>query len=181
MNSKFRLTGIAWLFSILALALLLPAACTPAGNKAEEELRLEIQGLKTEINALKEKVAKLEASQQEILNFLAKPPPPPAAAVPPPPPEPLSVSQLLRDRERLQGARVTVRGMPGPVLVHHKTLLLKAPEGMVEVYFGNLPEVKTVHRLTSTTLDHPLTITGVLNSFPRGGANPRINAEAVEF
>lgn len=169
-----------WPLLVLALALLAPAACIP-DKKAQEELRQEIQGLKTEIIALKEKVTKLESGQQEILKLLANPPAPPAAAAPPPAPEPFTVSQLIREKERLQGTRVTVRAMPGPVVVHRKTLLLKAPEGVVEVYFGDLPDVKTVNRLTSTTLDQPLTITGVLNFSGRGGANLRITAEVVEF
>ena len=180
MKSWQRLTGMGWGALLLALALLAPAACTP-GNKAEEELRQEIQGLKTEINALKEKVTKLEAGQQEILNNLQKPAAPAAEAAPPEAGEALSVGQLIREKDRLQGTRVMVRGMPGPVLVHHKTLLLKAPEGVVEVYFGSLPDVKTVNRLTSTTLDQPLTVTGVLNFLPRRGGNLRITAEAVDF
>ncbi len=182
MQSKWKMTRNKWPLLVLALALLTPAACIP-DQKAQEELRQEIQGLKTEILALKEKVNKLEAGQQEILKILATPPAPPAppaAAAPPPVPEPFSVSQLIREKDRLQGTRVTVRGMPGPVTVHRKTLLLKAPEGTVEVFFGSLPDVQTVNRLTSTTLDQPLTITGVLNLSPRG-ANLSITAEVVEF
>jgi len=180
MNSGRRLPRSKWLLLVLALALLAPAACT-ADKKAQEELRQEIKGLKTEIIALKEKVTKLEAGQQEILSLLKNPPAPPAAATPPPAPEPFTVSQLIREKDRLLGTRVTVRALPGPVVVHRKTLLLKAPEGTVEVYFGSLPDVQTVNRLTSTTLDQPLTITGVLNIPARGGANLRITAEVVEF
>ena len=158
-----------------------------ADPKAQAELHKEIQGLRAEVKALQEKMTKLEAGQQEILQLLQKPsgppapPAPPAAAAPPPAPEPLTVSQLLRDKERFQGTRVTVRAMPGPVLVHRQTLFLKAPEGMVEVFFGSLPDVLTVNRLTSTTIDQPLTITGLVNLPPKGGGNLRINAEAIEF
>jgi len=187
MQFKRTLTRKAWPLLLLALALLAPAACMP-DQKAQEELRQEIQGLKTEINALKEKLAKLEAGQQQIIsgqqqitNLLANPPAPPAAAAPPLAPEPFTVSQLIQEKDRLQGTRVTVRAMPGPVVVHRKTMLLKAPEGVVEVYFGDLPDVKTVNRLTSVTMEHPLTITGVLNPPGRGGANLRITAEVVEF
>src|SRR4030042_2343491 len=180
MQSKRRLMGIKCLFLLLALALLAPAACTP-DRKAQEELRQEIQGLKTEIKALKEKVAKLESSQQEMLTSLQKPQAPAAAAGTPEPTETLSVDQILRDKERLQGSRVKVKGMQGTVLVHHKTILWKVAPGVVEVYFGGLPDVKAINRLTSTTLDQPLTFTGVLNLPPRGGGNPRITAEAVEF
>jgi hypothetical protein len=175
-----KMTGNKWPILVLALALLAPGACTP-DKKAQEEQRQQIQGLKTEVKALQGKMAKLEASQQEILLRLQKPAAPSASAVPPPAPEPLSVSQLLREKERFLGARVTIRGMPGPVLVHRQTLLLKAPEGMVEVYFGGLSDLQTVNRLTSTTLDQPLTITGMVNLPPRGGGNLKITAEAVEF
>ncbi|MHB8070165.1 MAG: hypothetical protein ACYDIC_19910 [Desulfobaccales bacterium] len=178
-----------WFLLFLTLALLAPAACIP-DKKAQEEQRQEIQGLKTEIialkeqiNALKEQVGKLEAGQQQIINLLANPPapPPPAAAAPPPVPEPFTVSQLLKEKERLLGTRVTVKALPGPVVVHRKTMLLKAPEGSVEVYFGDLPDVKTANRLTSTTLEQPLTITGVLSPPAGGGANLRITAEVIEF
>ncbi len=188
MKFKRRLTRNV-LFILLSLALLAPAACIP-DKKAQEEQRQEIQGLKTEIVALKgqiralqEQVAKMETGQQQIITLLANPPappPPPAAAAPPPPPEPFTVSQLIKEKDRLLGTRVTVKAMPGPVVVHRKTMLLSAPEGSIEVYFGDLPDVKTVNRLTSTTLDKPLTITGVIGP-PVGGANLRIIAEVVEF
>jgi hypothetical protein len=151
-------------------------------KKAQEELHKEIQGLKTEIKALQEKLAKLEAGQQEILSLLQKPQAPPAPAVAlPAAPEPLSVSQLLKNKERFMGTRVTVKGMPGPVVVHQQTMLLRAPEGMLEVYFGSLPDLKTVNRLTSTSLDQPLTITGLVNPPGKGGGSLRIIAEAIEF
>jgi hypothetical protein len=113
--------------------------------------------------------------------LIKNPPTPPAAAGPPPAPEPFTVSQLIREKDRLLGSRITVRDLPGPVVVHRKTLLLKAPEGVVEVYFGDLPDVKTVNRLTATSLDQPLTITGVLSPPTRRGGNLRIIAEVVEF
>jgi hypothetical protein len=78
---------------------------------------------------------------------------------------------------------VKVKGMPGPVMVHHKSLMLKSPQGMIEVLFGNLPDPKLVQSLSSAALDKPLTVTGVVNLPPaRGaGAQLQINAEAVEF
>jgi len=184
-NAKKRIKK--WPLLLLALALLAPAGCLP-DQKAQEEMRQEIKGLNTEtaalkkeITALKEQVTKLEAGQQEILALLKHPPAPPPGAAPPPGPEPFTVGQLIREKDRLLGTRVTVRDLPGPVVVHRKTLLLKAPEGVVEVYFGDLPDVKTVHRLTSTSLDQPLTITGVLSPPSRGGGNLRIIAEVIEF
>ena len=98
-------------------------------------------------------------------------------------PKLLTVAELLTSKDRYLGTRVKVKGMPGPVMVHHKSLMLKGPQGMVEVLFGNLPDPKLVQSLTSTTLDKPLTVTGVVNLPPaRGaGAQLQINAEAVEF
>lgn len=193
MPANQKISCKRWPLLLLALALLAPGACTP-DKKAQEELQKEIKGLKTEIKALQEKMGKLEAGQQEILRALlavrqpaAPPPLPPAPPagfkVPPPLPstELLTVSQLLKDKERYLGTRVVVRGEPGPVTVHRQSLLLKAPEGMVEVFFGGLPDVQAMNRLTSTTLDQPLTVTGIVNLPARGGGNLRITAEAVEF
>lgn len=183
--------GQGWLRSLahgvflgsLAVLLLLPA-CVP-GPQSNEELRKEIQGLKSEVASLKEKLAKVEAGQQAILDLLKKSgAPPEVAGLPetlPPGPQVLTVDQLLAAKERYLGTRVTVKGSVGPVLVHHKSLLLKAPQGLVEVFFGNLPDQKLVQRLTSTTLDQPITVTGVVGPSPKGGANLQIQAEAVEF
>ncbi len=180
MPTKFKNNIFNWLLILLALALL-PPGCAP-DKKAQEEMSQEIQGLKNEIKALHEKLAKLEAGQQEIILLLQRPAAaPPAAAAPRAPQEPMSVSQLLRDKALFQGLRVTVRGLPGPVLVHRQTLFLKAPEGMVEVYFGGLQDVQTINRLSSMALEQPLTVTGAVTIPPPGGGNPRINAEAVEF
>ena len=101
----------------------------------------------------------------------------------PPGPETLTVAQLLAGKDRYLGTRVKVKGMPGPVMVHHKSLMLKGPQGMVEVLFGNLPDPKLVQSLSSTALEKPLTVTGVVNLPPArgGGAQLQINAEAVEF
>jgi len=174
-------------FSLALLALLfLVPACPVETGKSNDEVRKEIQGLKSEVTSLKEKLAKVEADQQAILDLLKKSgaPPPEGAGTPetlPPGPEVLTVGQLLAAKERYLGARVTVKGSVGPVLVHHKSLLLKSPQGLVEVFFGNLPDQKLVQRLTSTILDQPITVTGVVGPSPKGGANLQIQAEAVEF
>lgn len=190
MSPARQKTGPKRCIWLLVLALLPLAACAP-DKKAEEELRREIQGLKTEIKALQDKVAQLEANQavqdrlarleaatQEILKEVAKPAPPPGPAAPPPP---LTIGQLLKEKEKYQGSRVTIQGMPGTVLVHHKTMLLKAPEGVVEVYYGALPDIKAINRLSSTILELPLTFTGTVNFPTKTGGHPRITAEAVEF
>ena len=179
------------LVTLLIILLLFPS-CSPS-NKADEELRGEIKDLKNEVKALGEKLDKLEVSQQALLMVLKKPAaaPPEAAATPPPPPQfqapavppPLTVSQLLAGKDQYLGARVTVKGEVGPVLVHHKSLLLKSPQGMVEVLFGKLPDVKQVQRLTSTPIDKALTVTGVvtLSPGPAGAAKLQITAEAIDF
>ena len=182
---------------ISLLILLLIAACSP-GVKSDEDLAREIKELKKEVQAVQEKLEKLQAGQQALLEGLKKPAPPAeAAAAPlqqpptsppspavaqPPGPQPLTISQLITGKDRYLGTRVTVRGAVGPVLVHHKSLLLKAPEGMVEVLFGKLPDEKMVHYLTSTTLEQPLTVTGMVSLPPKvGAAKLQINAEAIDF
>jgi hypothetical protein len=185
--------GIACRVVAGLLALLFLSACQPA-SKSEEELHKEIQGLKVQMAAMQEKLDRLQAGQQDILNLLKKPVSAPAPLLPPGPmvmpsqpqpqaPESLTVGQLLAGKDRYLGTRVTVKGMPGPVMVHHRSLMLKSPQGMVEVLFGNLPDPKLVQTLTSTPLNKPITVTGIVNLPPaRGaGAQLQINAEAVEF
>jgi hypothetical protein len=171
------------------MALVFLSACAPS-NQAEEELRKEIQALKAQVAAAQEKLDKVQAGQQTILELLKQPAPPaapPAAplAAPSQPsgPESLTVADLLASKDRYLGVRVKVKGMPGPVMVHHKSLMLKAPQGMIEVLFGSLPDPKLIQSLSSTALDKPLTVTGVVNLPPArgGGAQLQINAEAVEF
>ena len=177
--------GLRGRLPALLAALLLLSACGP-GAKSEEELRKEIQGLKAEVTAMKEKLDQVQAGQQAMLDLLKKPGlpmEPMAAPGQPPAAEMLSVGQLLEGKERYLGARVTVKGQVGPVMVHHKSLLLKSPQGMVEVLFGQLPDPKLVQSLTSITIDRPLTVTGVVSLPPPkgGGAKLQITAEAVEF
>jgi len=174
---------------VMLLTLVFLSACAPS-NQADEELRKEMQTLKAQVATLQEKLNQVQTGQQAILDLLKKPELPaalPAApvAVPSQPPgaESLTVAQLLASKDRYLGTRVKVKGMPGPVMVHHKSLMLKGPQGMVEVLFGNLPDPKMVQSLSSAALDKPLTVTGVVNLPPaRGaGAQLQINAEAVEF
>jgi type II secretory pathway component PulM len=170
---------------ILLTALLFLSACVPS-TTADEQARKEIKELKAQVAAMQAKLKQLEAKQQAILAQLQKPAP---AALPmmrpslPTPPKTLTVSELLENKDRYLGARVTVKGMPGPVMVHHKALMLQSPQGMVEVLFGKLPDQKAVQRLTSTTLDKPITVTGVVNpSMARGAVGQiQIDAEAVQF
>ncbi len=173
----------------LLMALLFLSACAPS-NQAEEELRKEMQALKAQVAAMQEKLNQVQTGQQAILDQLKLPAPVAAPLAGPlalpgqlPASATLSVAQLLESKDRYLGTRVKVMGAVGPVMVHHKSLMLKSPQGMVEVLFGNLPDPKLVQTLTSTPLDKPLTVTGMVNLGPARGAAAQlqINAEAVEF
>jgi hypothetical protein len=177
---------------VTLMALVFLSACTPS-DQAVEELRKEVQALKTQMAVTQEKLSQVQTGQQAIMDLLKKsePAPAPQASTAPPPmvipapaaPEPLTVGDLLAAKDRYLGTRVKVKGMPGPVMVHHKSLMLKSPQGMIEVLFGNLPDPKVVQSLTSATLDKPLTVTGVVNLPPAKGAGAQLQiaAEAVEF
>jgi hypothetical protein len=169
----------------LLMTLLFLSACAPA-SKSDEELRKEVQALKTQMAAMQEKLNQVQTDQQAILALLKKPAlPAEPLAMPalPPAAESLTVDKLLASKDRYLGARVKLKGMVGTVMVHHKSLMLKSNQGMVEVLLGNLPDPKVVQKLTSTTLDKPITVTGVVNLAPSQGAGAQfqINAEAVEF
>ncbi len=170
---------------VTVMALVFLSACAPP-NQAVEELRKEIQGLKAQVTAMQEKLNQMQAGQQALLDQLQKPAPPaapPVEVVQPPGPATLTVAELLASKDRYLGTRVKVKGMPGPVMVHHKSFMLKGPQGMVEVLYGNLADPKMVQTLSSAALDKPLTVTGVVNLPPArsGGAQLQITAEAVEF
>ncbi|MFA4903966.1 MAG: hypothetical protein WC600_14630 [Desulfobaccales bacterium] len=169
----------------LVMALVFLSACTPSSQE-EEELRKEIQALKAQVTTMQDKLNQLQGGQQAIIEMMkqpASPPEPMGMPSPPQAPDPLTVAQLLASKDRYLGTRVTVKGAVGPVMMHHKSLMLKSPQGMVEVLFGNLPDPKLIQTLNSTALDKPITVTGVVNLPPaRGaGAQLQINAEAVEF
>jgi hypothetical protein len=175
-------------FIVVLMALVSLSACAPS-NLAEGELHKEIQALKAQVTAMQEKLNQVQTGQQVILDLLKQPAPVAAPIAPmavpsqPPAPDALTVAELLASKDRYLGTRVKVKGMPGPVMVQHKSLMLKGPQGMIEVLFGNLPDPKLVQSLSSAALDKPLTVTGVVNLPPaRGaGAQLQINAEAVEF
>jgi hypothetical protein len=178
---------VAWvrraMLPCLALLVVLGGCAPPT---ADQDLRQEIKDLKAEVSSLKEQLQKLAAGQKEILAQLQKPAARLESAPAPGPQSPgpsiLTVSQLLENQDRYLGTRVTVRGPVGPVLVHHKSLLLMDPRGMVEVFFDKLPDQKQMQRLTSTNIEEPVTVTGIVSLPPKGvGAKLQINAEAVEF
>lgn len=191
-RKKLAVSGGWWLWGkflpLLAMALLL-ASCSPS-SKSLDDLRREIQELKKEVKAMQEKLDKLQAGQQEMLGLLKKstsglPAAPAPAAMPfqPPPPLPtLTVSQLLANKDRYVGSRVTVKGKAGPIIMHRKSILFMAPEGTVEVFLDKLPDEKLVTRLLSAPLGGPLTVTGTVSLPPQGsGVKLQITAEAVEF
>jgi hypothetical protein len=183
----------------LLLALLLLPACQPANQanqanqKKEKQLSQEIKALKARIAAMQARLDQLEGGQQAILALMKKPAPspkpaPPAAPQvspsPPPGPPPLTVGQLLAGKDRYLGARVTVKGVVGPILMHRQSFMLQSPQGMVEVRFGNLADPKTIQALTNTPMENkPVTVTGVVTLAPTQGAGAQIQiqAEAVQF
>jgi hypothetical protein len=185
-------TGLWGRFIAFVMILFLVAACSP-GAKSDEDLTREMRDLKKEVKAVQEKLDKLQAGQQALLEQLKKSSQPvtaapiqPLPAVPQPPalaqPKPLTVSQLLAGKNQYLGTRVTVKGPVGPVVVQHKSLFLKSPEGMVEVFCGQLPDPKLVTYLTSGLREQSVTVTGMVSLPPRpGAAKLQINAEAVDF
>lgn len=177
---------------VCLICISLLSACAPA--QPDPETQKELQAMKAELAALKEKLSQVEAGQKQIMETLkelkagketaALPPAPVPMPSLPGQPAPLTVEQLLKDKDRLIGTRVTVKGQPGPVLIHKKILYLQSPEGMVEVSFANLPDKKQVERLTAQAIDQPLTVTGMLSAAQPRGKEPvrlQIMAESVDF
>ena len=170
-------------FLLAAGVLLALSAC------ADQDTKKEVQALKTEVAALKEKLSQMETGQKQVMDTLKDLPKPKEMAIPAAPPAmpgaaPLTVSQLIKDKDRLVGTRVTVKGEPGPVLMHKKILYLQSPEGMVEVFFGNMTDKQQIERLTAQAIEQPLTVTGMLSASPGRGKDPlrfQITAEAIDF
>lgn len=175
---------------LLAVPWLLPGCPAAPGDP---ELKKEVQALKAEVTAVKEKLGQVEAGQKALMDLvkdLQKPqaavpgaPATPAAALPGAA-VPLTVPELFKNKDQLLGTRVTVRGVPGPVMMHKKTLFLGGPEGMVEVIYGNLQDTKQVERLTAQTIDTPITVSGILSAAAGQTKVPTrliIMADTVEF
>ena len=146
---------------ILAVLWLIPGCPSPSGV---QELKKEVEALKSEVATLKEKIIQLEAGQKILLGIVKGEGPKGAASATPqaatpgvaegqplmPGPAgqaataPLTVEELFKNKDQLLGTRVTVKGVPGPVLMHKKTLFLSGASGMVEVLYGNLADKKQV-------------------------------------
>ncbi len=180
---------------ILAILWLTPGCPPPPGS---EKLNKEVEALKAEVTTLKDKIDKLEASQKILMEMVktkaaAPTPAAPGAAtelpgLPPAPGQasgtPLSLDELFKDKDHLIGTRVTVRGVPGPVMMHKKTLFLSAPQGMVEVIYGNIQDKKQVDRITAQNIETPITVSGLLSAAPgqaKGQVRLIIMADSVEF
>ena len=181
---------------------LIPGCPSPPGI---QELKKEVEALKAEVSMLKEKIIQVEAGQKVILEMAKGVQQPkesePAAleTIPPggttivpgmqtaPGPAgftPLTLGELFKNKDQLIGTKVTVRGIPGPVMMHKKTLYMSAPGGMVEVLYGNLQDKKQVERLTAQTIETPVTVSGILSSAPGQTKEPIrliIMADLVEF
>lgn len=196
-TGKLRELAIGWWIPFIFLGFL--AGCPQTPTSADPELKKELAALKAEVSALKEKLGQLEAGQKAVLEAVkglpaAPTPPAPAAPAPavsapaapaaPTAPSPLTVAELFQNKDKLVGTRVTVRGLPGPVVMHKKTLFLAGPGGMVEVLYGNLQDQKQVERLTSQAIDTPITVSGLLSVTPgqtKEMARLTIMADTVEF
>lgn len=183
---RLGLTGAAF----LAFLWLLPGC--PA-TPADPELKKDLEAIRAEIKALKEKLAEIETGQKALLEQLksstaasvsgaplsASPTVSGAQAA-----SPLTIPELLKNKDKLLGTRVTVRGVPGPVVMHKKTLFLSGPGGMVEVIYGNLQDQKQVERLTSQAIETPITVSGILSATPgqtKEMTRLTIMADTVEF
>ena len=182
---------------LVAIVWLIPGCPTPPGV---QELKKEVGTLKAEVAGLKEKIIQLEAGQKVLLELVKKTPSStgpalsapgaaegqPAVQTPAAPAagEPLTVEELFKNKDQYLGTRVTVKGVPGPVLMHKKTLFLSSPQGMVEVLYGNLQDKKQVERLTAQNIEVPLTVSGLLSAAPgqaKGQGRLIIMADTVEF
>jgi len=186
---------------ILMVLWLIPGCPNPSGEK---ELKKEVETLKSEVATMKEKIIQLEAGQKVLLGIVkgegpkaAVPAVPQAVtpevaegqpAMPTPPGQaaaaPLTVAELFKNKDQLVGTRVTVKGVPGPVLMHKKTLFLSGAPGMVEVLYGNLADKKQVERLTAQSIETPITVSGLLSTAPGQTKEPVrlvIMADTVEF
>jgi hypothetical protein len=182
----------AWMAAlIVAVVWLMPGCPSPPGN---QDLKKEVEALKAEVASLKEKIIQMEAGQKVLLELARGTTPPraeepkmeqlPLAQPAQPSATPMTVDELFKNQEALLGTRVTVKGVPGPVLMHKKTLFLSGPTGMVEVIYGNLQDKTQVDRLTAQALDIPITVSGLLSAAPGQAKKTMrliIMADAVEF
>jgi len=190
---------VACLVAVILALLWLTPGCPPPPKG--EDLKKEVEALKNEVASLKEKVNQMEANQKLLTELIKVKSAAPATPVPgvggagaelpgiPAPPvqtpgTPLTLGELFKNKDQLLGTRVTVRGLPGPVMMHKKTLFLGGPGGMVEVIYGNIQDKRQVERLTSQNIETPITVSGLLSTAPgqaKGQVRLMIMADSVEF
>jgi hypothetical protein len=195
---------VACLAALIVAILWVTPGCPPPPG--DEKLTKEVEALKAEVATLKDKISKLEAAQKILTEMVkakaATPgtpqavPTPPAIpgmgselpGMPPPPAQtagtPMTLEELFKNKDSLLGTRVTVRGLPGPVMMHKKTLFMSAPGGMVEVIYGNIQDKKQVDRITAQNIETPITVSGILSAAPgqsKGQVRLIIMADSVEF
>ncbi len=189
---------------ILGILWLAPGCAPPPGN---EKLKKEVETLKAEVATLKEKVDKLDAAQKiitELVRMKTAVPAAPTTPAPTPPGvsgagaelpgmpsapaqtawTPMTLDELFKNKDQLLGTKVTVKGLPGPVMMHKKTLFMNGPGGMVEVIYGNIQDKKQVDRITAQSIETPITVSGLLSAAPgqsKGQVRLIIMADAVEF
>ncbi len=186
-----------WLAVLILAVLWLTPGCPPPPGS--EKLIKEVEALKAEVTALKEKVGQLEANQKIFMEMIKAKMTMPPTTMPgtggelpgfqtqagQAPGGPLSLSDLFKNKDQLLGTRVTIKAVPGPVMMHKKTLFLEGPAGsMVEVLYGNLQDKRQVERLTSQAIETPVTVSGLLSAAPgqaKGQVRLIIMADSVEF
>ncbi|MFP3866694.1 MAG: hypothetical protein ACLFUU_00840 [Desulfobacteraceae bacterium] len=173
----------------LALAGCLALLACGAPPSELQQVQEQVKALQVQVAELEEKLGQVQADQQKILSMLAKQPPPPEPealalkegepAVSPTPA--LTVAQLLQAKERYLETQVTVKGRLGLVLIHRKSFFLKGPQEQVLVFFGNLADAETVHRLTTQEWPGEIIVTGTFAASDQIREGYQIIAEAVEF
>jgi hypothetical protein len=187
---------------LLIIGLIILAGCEPTSPEIKE-IQQELKTVRSELAEIKLKLGQLETGQQKLLMLGERQPPGPervpdlsqpgqeektlknlptlSAPVEAPAPQPLTVDQVLREKDALVGNRVTVRGKLGMVIIHRKSFYLKGSTGALEVIFGNLPDKNTINRLATQDWDGQIIVTGVLSISTKNKAGYQIIAENLEF
>jgi len=187
---------------LLILGLIILAGCEPTSPQIKD-IQQELKTVRSELAEIKLKLGQLEAGQQKLLILGERQPPGPEKApdisqpgqeektlknlttLPAPleaqSPQPLTVDQVLREKDTFLGNRLTVRGKLGMVIIHRKSFYLKGSPGALEVIFGNLPDKNTINRLTTQDWDGQIIVTGVLSISTKNKAGYQMIAENLEF
>jgi hypothetical protein len=187
---------------LLILGLIILTGCEPTSPELKD-IQQELKTVRSELAEIKSKLGQLETGQQQLLIMGERQPPGPEKApdisqpgqeektlknlptlpapVEAPAPQPLTVDQVLREKDTFVGNRVTVRGKLGMVIIHRKSFYLKGSPGAIEVIFGNLPDKNIINRLTTQDWDGQIIVTGVLSISTKNKAGYQLIAENLEF